>query len=700
MAELSNISSDYDVVKQQITDDLNQSEAFQALSSSSTADILSGMLAGVSALWNHKIEQAALNLFMDTAYGQQTVYSLAKTKGYIPTNKIPAVTNGILDISNIHTEVSIPSGTSFIIGDYQYHTTISYNALASETQLAIKLTQGEKQTYTTSTNGLAFDYFEFSSNFTLTEGSVNAYINNIQWKNLGTSFFGAGPTDQVYTITNNSDGSSVLTLGNNTYGKIPSTGSGLVIEYYTNVGSLANNTTVGLTITSVDGRFNGTTTTTIYGGKEQESVDSIKYTATKLAYTDENTKLITRDNFNGWLYRAYNVLDGRVWGAYETTLSTDPDVTQMNTIWYTVVPPDCSVQSDNLGKGTGSSVTNVVLSQTPVLPGSVTVSTDTLRFKEASGGNGILCEDESLITITGGTAYAKYNPSQADNMFDSNLNAYYDAMHTPTNTDPVIIGYKFPSSTDFKALRIRSVAIQDSTKVASPKTIKIYTTTVASPNFDTDDDWSIAEYVSDLGLILSNTWSRWIGINKGKITAIKLEIESSTTTNDVKIAEIQMQNASQVSTVNYKTGAVVIRSPKPISTSTDIKGTYVLDSIPEEYISQITEDLSSRTLFTTVFKYVTPIVRTIDIYCNVFYSSSYDGSSVKANVTTALNTLFVTPTKMLGSTISLSDIYYTICKVPGVTKVDMINPTYNQIMSTGEFPVLNSLTLNMEIYNV
>lgn len=701
MAELSNVTSDFDVVKQQIVDDLNtNSESFQLIYPSSTANVLANLLSGISALWNHKIEQAALNLFTDTAYGQQTVYALAKTKGYTPANKIPAVCTAVLDISNMNTDVSIPSGTPFIIGDYKYYTKIAYNALPNETSLEIKLTQGEKQVMTASTTGTPFDYFEFSEDFKLTENSVTMYIDNVMWRNLGTSFFGATMTDEAYTVSNNSKGSSTLTLGNGTYGKIPPASSTIRIEWYQNEGYLANSTTVGSTVTSEDGRFSGRTITTIYGGKQEEDVDSIKYTSSKLAYTDDNTKLITRDNFDGWLYRAYNVLDGRVWGAYEETMRTEPDVTQMNKIWFTVVPPDCSVQSATFGTGSGTTTSTGTVPNTPILPGSVVVKAGDVKFSEVSGGIGVLCEDDTTVTITGGTPYVNYNSSTVNNMFDNNLNVYYDANHTPTPITPVIVGYKFAAPTDLKSLRIRSIATQDSTKIASPKSIKFYVTTETNPDYTTDDDWTIVNQITDLGLILSNTWSRWIGFdNPSTITAIRLVIEESTTAG-LRIAEIQMQNAQQISTVNYDTGALNLVSSSVIPTTTSLEGTYVLDSLPPTYINEIKEDLSDRTLFTTVFDYNKPIARTLDIYCNVFYSSAYDGSSVKTNVTNALNKLFITPTKMLGSTIALSDIYYTICSIPGVTKVDMISPTSNAIMDTEEFPVLNSLTLNMEIYNV
>lgn len=701
MAELSNVTSDYDVVKQQIVDDLNtNSESFRLIYPSSTANVLANLLSGISALWNHKIEQAALNLFTDTAYGQQTVYSLAKTKGYTPSNKIPAGCTAVLDISNIHEDVSIPSGSSFIIGDYKYYTKVAYNALANDNSVEIKLTQGEKQSFTTTTTGTLFDYFEFSNNFKLTEGSVSAYISNQRWENLGTSFFGASSTDTVYTVSNNSDGTSVLTLGNGTYGKIPPANSTIRIEWYQNEGYLANTTTVGSTVTSEDGRFNGITTTTIYGGKKEEDVDSIKYVSTKLAYTDDNTKLITRNNFNGWLYRAYNILDGRAWSAYEETMKAEPDVSQMNKIWFTVVPPDCEVERSQIGTSTGSVTVTGQLPKYHVLPGSVEAIIGDYKYNEASGGYGILCENESNATITGGTPYANYKSNTINSAFDNNLNVYYDANHIPTDVSPVIIGYTFNSATDLKCLRIRSIATQDSTKIASPKSIKFYVSTKNSPDFTNDNDWKIVNQVTDLGLILNNTWSRWIGIDYSEpVTAFKMSITSSTTPG-LRIAEIQMQNASQISTVDYETGAVMIRTPSATSSGTALECSYVLDSIPPTYVKEISEDLANRTLFTTVFNYRKPIARVINIYCNVFYSSAYDGSAVKNNVTTTLNKLFITPTKMLGSTIALSDIYYAICSVPGVTKVDIVSPTSNAIMDIEEFPVLNSLTLNMEIYNV
>ena len=700
MSELSKLTSDYDIVKARIVNDLNSSsEAFQVLSNSSTANSLSGLLAGICALWNHKIEQASLNLFMDSAYGRQTVYSLAKTKGYTPANKIPARCSIKLDISNISTYVSIPSGTPFVIGDYRYYTDDTYGANPGDTYLDINVIQGINISESFTTTGTAFDYFDFSEDFSLTEGSVEAYIDGVKWTNHGTSLMGTTSDDKVYIVNNNSDGTSTLTFGNGTFGVIPTSSSSLLISYYQNVGSKANTTTVGITATSVDGRYNGVTTTTIYGGKEEQDTESIKYTANKLAYTDDNQKLITRKNFSGYLYRQYDILDGKAWGAYEETMRVDPDVTQMNKIWYTVVPPDCTPVTSQAGTTSASTTNSGTITTVPILPGSTVITYGTKKFTEASGGIGIMCEDETTVTYNSGTAYANYNSGTASYMFDANLNNYYDAGHTPTEEEPVIVGIRFTTPANIRAIRIRSIATQDSTKIASPKTIKIYGTTEVSPDYTHNEGWITLGYISDLGLILSNTWSRWIGVDDDSVfTALKFVVTASTTT-DLRISEIQLQTASQISTINYTTGAFITKSQVAPASRISRNASVVLDSIEPTYINSITEDLTSRTLFTTIVNYKKPVVRAVDIYMNLFYSASYDGSTVMNEVTEALNTLFKVPTKMLGAKLTLSDLYYTIRSVAGVTSVDIISPTYNSVMDTNEFPVLNSLTINMEIYN-
>lgn len=697
MTELSNVSSDYEVIKSQLVNEMNStSDAFNAIYPSATANLLADMLAGVSALWNHKIEQAALNLFMESAYGYQTVYALAKTKGYTPANKLPA---SVFVKFNVSPDkfTSITPDVVFMIGDYEYYATQVYTSEIGSSELTVVLTQGSTVTESFVASGTPYESFTISNNYEYSEGTLSVFVSGALWRYHGSSLFGTSNTDEVYMTSPVSNGTMIVSFGNSTYGKVPPAGSPIKMSYKKTVGSLANSSVVGLEVKSLDGTFTGVTSSPITDGKEEEDIESIKHNAVKLAYTDDFTKLLTRDNFSSWLVRKYNVIDGKAWGAYEETLRKVPDVTQMNNLWFTIVPKDFKLKLDDMGPGSGTTTMDFTISNSPLVAGSGSVTVEgSSTFSEASGGLGVLCEDNSTRHITGGVAYASEGADTVSNLYDNSPSTSWVTDVTPSVRFPVVLGYKFSKPTVLKAYRLRTSNTVNPADLSVPKAFKVYVTTDTTPDYESDDNWDIVENIEELGLITNVTWSRWLGLDyEEPVTAIKIEITRATY-KGLQLSELQILDDTMVSSLDYITGEIHLNSQNIISTDTNVKVTSINYSLTGDYTDLIAKDLTSRTLFTTRANYTSPLARLVDVTLHIKYSQSISASVIRQSASDAIEKLFSTA-PVLGIELPLSSIYHAVRTIPGVSSVDVLAPTANILTSNYEFPALNKLTITMEI---
>lgn len=327
---------DFDTIKTNLKTFLSQQSEFQDYDfEGSGLSILLDVLAYNTHYNAYYLNMVANESFMDTALLRDSVVSHAKTLGYIPYSRTPAVANVniqvIVNTNDAVQSLSIPKGFSFqsnLIDNKSYAFNIIDPITVSRTGDSfyfdnVDLYEGVlisfSSTYDATTNPYSiFTIPDTNVDTTSLKVTVQPSAGNsaIQTYSLASDILDIDATSAVYFLQEGRNQQYQIYFGDGIIGKSISDGSIVNIEYLITNGSEADKANAFIPLTDISGYANIITTinSVASGSSERESVDSIKYSA-PLQFATQN-RLVTYKDYESYIKKNYPSVDSvSVWGS-------------------------------------------------------------------------------------------------------------------------------------------------------------------------------------------------------------------------------------------------------------------------------------------------------------------------------------------------------------------------------------------------
>ena len=329
---------DFDTIKTNLKTFLSQQSEFQDYDfEGSGLSILLDVLAYNTHYNAYYLNMVAYEAFMDTALLRDSVVSHAKTLGYIPYSRIPAVANVniqvIVNTNDTIQSLSMPKGFNFqsnLIDNKSYTFNVIDPVTVSRTGDSfyfdnVNLYEGVLISFSSSYDATTNPYSIFTipdTNVDTTSLKVtvqpSAGNSAIETYSLASDVLTVDSTSSVYFLQEGRNQQYQIYFGDGIVGKSISDGSIVNIEYLITNGSEADKANAFIPLTDINGYANIITTinSVASGSSERESVDSIKYSA-PLQFATQN-RLVTYKDYESYIKKNYPSVDSvSVWGSEE-----------------------------------------------------------------------------------------------------------------------------------------------------------------------------------------------------------------------------------------------------------------------------------------------------------------------------------------------------------------------------------------------
>ena len=297
----------------------------------SNLSVLVDLLAYSAHTSAFNANMVASEMFLDTAQIRKNVVSRAKELGYTPSSRTAAEASFDLTITSPTIAGQRPASLTINRG-HEFTTVFdgsSYTFITLDNQtitpLAGAFTFNNLKIYQ---GKLTSDIYRFSSqvsnqrfamlntNVDTSSITINIESNGIvtAWKKAG-DLTGIRSTSNVFYLQENDEGLFEVYFGDGIIGAQPLDGDQISISYLVTDTNHANGASIFNMETSVNGNSSVVFTNTISasGGKDIETTDQIKFSASKF-YTSQN-RLVTVQDYKAKLQELYPGADSiAVWG--------------------------------------------------------------------------------------------------------------------------------------------------------------------------------------------------------------------------------------------------------------------------------------------------------------------------------------------------------------------------------------------------
>ena len=300
----------------------------------STLAILIDLLAYASHVGAVNTNIAASELFLDSAQIRKNVVSRAKDLGFTPSSEKASTATATMTLRNVKgadgiipelTTMIMPRGTVFTTtyegSNYEFVTAETYTPVIDGTTFTysdIELVQG-----TFAQDQYVFDNQIANSKFVLSNPRVDKLRMTVTVNSGGTSSTYSLSTDisnitttsQVYYTQENEEGFIELYFGDGTLGAKLLDGDIITVDYIIVDDVHADGAARFQQTSAINGYSDSSVVVTqkATGGAEKESIESIKFKATKF-YTSQN-RLVTLNDYKAKVQEYYPNADAvAVWG--------------------------------------------------------------------------------------------------------------------------------------------------------------------------------------------------------------------------------------------------------------------------------------------------------------------------------------------------------------------------------------------------
>lgn len=306
---------DFDQIKSDLKTYLKGQNRFKDYDfEGSNMSVLLDVLAYNTYQNNFYTNMAMSEMFLDSAQLKDSIISHAKSLNYLPRSKTSSVAKINIKLNRINASdpypqnIVIPAKTKFTAkcGNalYTFYTddavivnninnTFAYNNLSvyegSYVTEAYTVTDNPDQRYILSNADADTNSIQVTVKQTATDANGHTYLPK-------TNIFGVDSTDRVFYIQSYFDDKYEITFGKNIYGKAPTVGNVVIIEYRITKGAEAN----GITSITASGNIGGyapvvTLASNSSGGSDSEDAESIRYFAPKSLQVQD--RAITKSDY-------------------------------------------------------------------------------------------------------------------------------------------------------------------------------------------------------------------------------------------------------------------------------------------------------------------------------------------------------------------------------------------------------------------
>ena len=300
----------------------------------SNMSVLIDLMAYASHIGAVNTNIAASELFLDSAQIRKNVVSRAKDLGFIPATEKASSANISVDITSITNpdgtiptvdEMILPRGHRFssVFDGVSYEFVVTESVTPSKSindfnYKSVEIVQG---TYVTDT--FVYDTQIQNPKFVLSNARVDraqidvAVTSNGQEDSysLSTDVSTINASSRVYYTQENEEGFVEIYFGDGVLGAGLKDGDIIEVTYIVVDEEHANGARIFRLQDAINGYTNATVTTldSASGGAEKESIESIKFKATKF-YTSQN-RLVTLNDYKAKVQEYYSNADAvAVWG--------------------------------------------------------------------------------------------------------------------------------------------------------------------------------------------------------------------------------------------------------------------------------------------------------------------------------------------------------------------------------------------------
>jgi len=295
--------------------------------------------------------------FMSSAIKRASVVSRAKEIGYVPRSRKSsrAVVTLQLFPGDSPTSITIPKGTQFNTSvdgkQYTFSTREVYivprSTNGSYILRDVTIVEGEPlfMRYTVGTDPVGKFYPIPNSGVDTDELIVKIQVSSSDSRlsvfKRYDDFNTLNPDSAVYFLQENFEEKTEIYFGDGVIGKALTPGNIIIIDYLISSGSAPNGANAFSLVERIAG-YTGTkitVTSSASGGSEEESIDSIKFSA-PLHYEAQNRE-ITKNDYESIILRDYpSAQSVRVWGGEEN------DPPQYGRVFVSIKPKDGLVISE------------------------------------------------------------------------------------------------------------------------------------------------------------------------------------------------------------------------------------------------------------------------------------------------------------------------------------------------------------------
>ena len=282
------------------------------------------------------IEDAFTEQNIETAVRKKSIYSLAKLSGYEPYYGSAATGILIASIisnnnkSNDVRKIYIPnhavildadSGQNYIL--YLQSDRYVFDVTKPLTNYEFRIIQGTFNIMSTTTKGFALETIHLNIKGMFDKNYIKVLVNNVEWQAV-SNLYDMTENGEEYILSIGFENEVDITFGNDIYGKIPTVGSTVTIEYIVHNGSAGNvnniaNSNFGFITNGSDFYGNDINLNNyiklsldnyISGGTNSETIADVKK---MIGYNSRSNVLASIDNYRLFLKRFSFIGNFNIW---------------------------------------------------------------------------------------------------------------------------------------------------------------------------------------------------------------------------------------------------------------------------------------------------------------------------------------------------------------------------------------------------
>jgi hypothetical protein len=290
---LSTVRPDFADIRAQFQGFLSAYESWHDTLISSTGQMEIDFVAGMAAYNQFGIERAVQEVFLETAVGDSSVYSIARLLGVKVARRIPAQVTAQFTSAG---SLTIPPYTAFSVGPLSFYNRDAI-ILSGTDLVSVTLYEGALVTESYNGTGNPFQIVTTATpDFQGANSDVRVSVDGVPWEETPYGLWNAPTDGLVFYESTTQDGRIEVLFGDSVYGAEPPAGTNnVVVRYYATRGALANSASSGVAVSNAFApSIAGVTTTAITQGQNVQGLSFYRYTVPRLYASGR--RIVTRDD--------------------------------------------------------------------------------------------------------------------------------------------------------------------------------------------------------------------------------------------------------------------------------------------------------------------------------------------------------------------------------------------------------------------